>query len=138
MRAVLAIILGIVAGLVMQSAADVLANFLYPVSIADMWDRAQIAAVLAARPTNALLLGAAGYFLGGLVGGVVGKLIWRRPAAAWVPGALLACMALAIGFGFPVPTWAMFASFLAPLIGALIANHLVKTAAPAPDPAAEV
>jgi len=129
MRALLAIILGIVAGLVAQSAVDVLANWLYPASINNMWDRAQIAAALAARPTNALLLGAAGYFLGGLVGGGVGKLIWRRAVAAWTPAGVLAAMALAIGFGFPVPAWAMFASFVAPLIGGLIANHLIATAA---------
>jgi hypothetical protein len=138
MRAVLAIVAGILVGFVAQSAMDVLANWLYPAAISNMWDRAQIAAAMAERPANALLLGVAGYFLGGLAGGWAGKAIWRRPAAAWVPGLVLACMALIIAFGFAIPAWAMFATFAAPLIGALFANHLVATATPAPDPAPEI
>lgn len=128
MRLVLAIVLGIVAGLVAESAVELLSNWLYPVSLGNMWDRAQLAAAMAARPTNALLLGVAAYFLGGLVGGVVGKLISRRDTAAWVPAGVLGAMALAIAFGFPVPTWTMFATFVAPLIGGLIANHLIASA----------
>jgi hypothetical protein len=126
----LGIVIGVLAGLAAQTGMDLLANWLYPPIITDMWDRAQVAAAMAARPTNALLLGVAGYFLGGLIGGWVGKRIWRSAAAAWVPAGLLACMALVIAFGFPIPAWAMFATFAAPLIGGLIANHLVKSRAP--------
>jgi hypothetical protein len=90
---------------------------------------------MSARPVNALLLSIAGYGLGGLLGGVAGKSIWRRPAAAWTPALVLAAMALIIAFGYPVPAWSMFASFVAPLIGGLIANHLVATAAAVAEPA---
>jgi len=133
MRAVLAIILGIVVGLALQSAADVITSLIYPSSITNMWDRAQVAEALATRPAAALWIGVVGYFLGGLGGGLVGKLIWRRAVAAWVPAGVLALMALILAFGYPIPTWTMFATFIAPLIGGLIANHLVKTA-----PAAEL
>lgn len=135
MRAVLAIILGIIVAIAVQSGADVVTSMIYPTSITNMWDRAQVAEALAARPPAALWIGVAGYFAGGLVGGFVGKLIWRRPVAAWVPAGLLALMALVLAFSYPIPTWAMFATFLAPLIGGLIANHLIRDAVPAPGDA---
>jgi hypothetical protein len=133
MRAFLGILLGIVVGIALQSAADILTSMLYPTSITNMWDRAQVAEALAARPPAALWIGVAGYFLGGLGGGLVGKLIWRRAVAAWVPAGVLALMALVLAFSYPIPTWTMFATFIAPLIGGLIANHLVRSA-PAADP----
>ena len=133
MRAFLGIVLGIVVGIALQSAADVITSLLYPTSITNMWDRAQVAEAFAARPAPALWIGVAGYFVGGLGGGLVGKLIWRRPIAAWLPAGLLALMALILAFSYPIPTWTMFATFIAPLIGGLIANHLIQAA-----PAAEL
>jgi len=128
MRAFLGIVLGMVVGLALQSAADVVTSLLYPTSITNMWDRAQVAEALAARPAAALWIGVAGYFVGGLGGGVVGKLIWRRALAAWLPAGLLALMALILAFSYPIPTWTMFATFIAPLLGGLLANHLIKAA----------
>ena len=135
MRAFLGILVGIVVGIAAQSALDLLASQFYPFVVRDIWDRSEMAAAMAARPTNALLLSVAGYFLGGLLGGVSGKLIWRRPATAWTPALVLAVLALIVAFGYPVPTWSMFASFVAPLLGGLIANHLVGTVSVAANPA---
>lgn len=128
MRAVLGIVVGVIVGVLAQTGADVVNNILYPVRISNMLDLEQVARAMEARPTAALALGAFSYFLGGLVGGLVGKLIWRHKAAAWIPAILLALMALIIAFNLPMPSWAMFATFAAPLIGGLIANHLVKDA----------
>lgn len=135
MRAVLGIIAGVVVGVLAQTGADVVNNILYPVSISNMMDLEQVARAMETRPTPALWLGAFSYFLGGLAGGLVGKLIWRHKAAAWTPAILLALMALTIAFNLPMPSWAMFASFAAPLLGGLIANHLVRAHAPAPPEA---
>jgi len=137
MRAFLGVVAGIILAIAAQSALDLLANYLYPPAISDMLDRVQIAAALEARPTAALLLGVAGYFLGGLIGGWAAKRLSRSRVIVWIPAALLAFMALAIGFNFPVPTWATFAAFIAALVGGMIANHLVSdTAAPDPAPGA--
>lgn len=133
MRGLLAIILGIVVALVVQTGTDWVANQLYPAAITDMWDRRQISEAYAARPVGALLIGVAGFFLAGLVGGWTGKRIAGRGWAAWVPAGAMALMALLIGFSFPIQTWAAFAMLIAPLLGGLIANHLVKDRA---EPAA--
>jgi hypothetical protein len=133
MRAVVGIIGGTVAGFLTQIGVDVVTNLIYPAAISDMWDQRQVAEAMAARPQGALWMSVLSYLLGGLVGGLVGKAIWRRGMGAWVPALFLAAMALAIAFNFPVPTWTMFATFIAPLLGGLLANHLVKDRA---DPAA--
>ena len=134
MRTVLAIIVGIVAAFVVQTAADFVGSQIYPPPVADIMNREQIAAALAARPAGALWISVAGYFLGGLAGGWIGKTISGGSAAAWIPGAMLGLMALIIGFSFPVPTWATFATFLAALLGAMIANHMARPrVADAPD-----
>jgi hypothetical protein len=131
MRAFLGIVVGIVVGIALQSAADFVTSLLYPTSITNMWDRAQVADALAARPAAALWIGVAGYFIGGLGGGLVGKLVWRRAVAAWVPAGVLALMALILAFNYPIPTWTMFATFIASLLGGLLANHLIQPAAAA-------
>lgn len=125
MRAIIGIVVGIVLGFAAQTALDLLANLLYPPPLRDMLDREQIAGALAARPTAAHLISVAGYFVGGLAGGWSGKKVTGSRAIAWVPAALLALMALAIGFSFPVPTWVTFAAFVGALVGGMIANHLV-------------
>jgi hypothetical protein len=132
MRAVLAIVVGIVVAFAAQTGADIVNNLLYPPPVADMFDLEQVARAMANRPAPALLLGALAYLIGALAGGIVGKLIWRHKAAAWTPAVVLALMALIIAFNLPMPGWAMFATLIAPLLGGLIANHLVKSAPPAP------
>jgi hypothetical protein len=129
MRTFLAIVAGLLAALAVQTAVGLLGNWIYPPAISDMMNLEQVAAAMEARPTGALWIDVLSYFLGGLAGGLVGKRISGGVAAAWLPAAALAAMALAIAFNLPVPTWAMFATFAAPLAGGMIANHLVETRA---------
>ena len=135
MRKFLGILTGVIVAFVVQTAGDILSNKLYPPSITNMWDRTQVAEALAARPTAALWISVAAYLAGGLIGGLVGKKIARGSAGAWVPAGMLALMALLIGWSFPGPAWVMVATVAAPLIGGLLANHLVGTG-PASETAA--
>ena len=138
MRAALAVLVGIVLALVVQSGLDWLTSQFYPYDITNVWDRRQVSEAMASRPTPALLLTVLGYFLAALAGGVAAKRIWRRAWACWVPAGVMAAIALLIAFSYPLAEWAWFATFVAPLIGGLIANHLVadRDFAEAPPPAA--
>ena len=139
MRKFLGSLIGAIVAFVVQTAGDLLGNKLYPPNISDMWDRAQVAEALATRPSAALWITIAGYFGGGLIGGWIGKKIARGAVGAWVPAGLLALMAATIGWGFPGPAWAMAATVAAPLIGGLIANHLIhERAIPADAEPAEI
>jgi hypothetical protein len=132
MRSTLAIILGIVVALAVQTCVDLLANQIYPAAITDMWDRQQVSEAFADRPIGALLLSIAGYFLAALVGGWIAKKIAGRSFAAWVPGLIVALMALLIAFSYPIQTWAALGMLVGALLGAMIANHLVATRAAEP------
>ena len=137
MRIALGIIAGILVALGVQTAVDYLTNQIYPPPPdLDMWDREAVAQVFAARPTGALLLNLLSYFLGGFVGAYVARRVSRRGWTVWVPAVLLALMALVIVLNFPLPGWAQFGCFLAPLLGGLLARH-VGRADPdeEPDPA---
>ncbi len=136
MRMTLGIVVGILTALIVQSSGDFLANQFYVTSSVDLWDRRQVGEVLAARPTGALLISIAGFLVGALIGGVIGKMVAKRPAAAWTPGLVLAAMAGLIGVSFPLPAWASLGMVIAALIGALAANHLIASQAPAPAPIA--
>lgn len=137
MRSFLGILAGIIVGMAVQSGVDLIANQFYPAAISDMWDRRQVAEAMAARPTGALLLSVLGYFLAGLAGCLVAKLISRRGWTTWVPAGVLAAMALLIAFNFPIPTWTAFGTFAAPLIGGLIARHIGADVDTATDGEAE-
>ena len=139
MRTAIGIVAGIIVAILVQSGADILVNQLYPSAVTNMWDRAQVNAAFAARPAGALLLGMAGFLLGALAGGSVGKLISRGSAAAWAPAIVLAAMAALLGLNFPLPSWAAVGMVAAALIGGLLASHLVsaRAAAPTRDPLAE-
>lgn len=131
MRATLGIIAGIIVALAVQAGVDWITAIFYPYPITDMWDRQQVSEAMATRPTAALLLTVLGYFLAGLIGGLVAKAIGRRGWICWVPPGFMAFIALLIALNYPLAEWAWFATFVAPLVGGLIANHLVAARAPA-------
>ncbi len=131
MRAFVGILLGIVAAIAVQSALDYVASLIYPVAVSNMLNLQEVSEAFASRPTGALLLNVVNFFLGGLAGGLVAARASRRAMLAWIPGIILALMALVIVFAYPLPPWAWFASLAAPLIGAMVARHLgAPSAAP--------
>jgi hypothetical protein len=133
MRAFVGILLGIVAAIAVQSALDYVASLIYPVAISNMLNLQEVSEAFANRPTGALLLNVVNFFLGGLAGGLVAARVSRRAMLAWVPGIILALMALVIVFAYPLPPWAWFASLAAPLIGAKVARHLGAPSAAPPE-----
>ena len=136
MRIALGILAGILVGLAVQTAVDVLTNQIYPSPGLDIRNRQQIAEVFAARPAGALVLNILGYFLGAFAGGYVARRVSRRGWTVWVPAVLLALMALVIVLNFPIPAWAQFGCFLAPLLGGVLARHVGKAdPEEEPDPA---
>jgi hypothetical protein len=136
MRAALAILAGILVALIVQSGLDWATSQFYPYDITDVWDRRQVSEAMATRPTPALVLTVLGYFLAALAGGITAKLIRRRAWACWVPAGVMAAIALLISLNYPLAEWAWFATFVAPLIGGLIANHLIADRADAEAPVA--
>ena len=136
MRTALGIIAGILIGLAVQTAVDFLTNQIFPPPPVDMWNRQQVAEVFAARPTGALILNVLSYFLGAFAGAYAARRISRRGWTVWVPAVLLALMALVIVLNFPIPAWAQFGCFLAPLLGGVVARHVGKAdPEEEPDPA---
>lgn len=136
MRIALGIIAGILVGLAVQTAVDILTSQIYPSPPIDIRNRQEVAEVFAARPAGALILNILSYFLGAFAGGYVARRLSRRGWTVWVPAVLLALMALVIVLNFPIPTWAQFGCFLAPLLGGVLARHVGKVdPEEEPDPA---
>ena len=134
MRTFLGIIAGIVVAFVVQGAADMVGSILYPTGVTDIFDRDQVNEAFANRPTAALLITLAGYFLAALIGGWLARRISGHGWTVWLIAGLMALMALIIVFAYPLPAWAWFGSLIAPLIGGLIARHLgADPAAPATE-----
>ena len=125
MRGFLGILLGIVVAIVVESGVEIVANQFYPSQLANPWDAQQMGAAIAARPTGALLIVIVGYLIGALAGGVAGKKVTGGRWGAWTPGLVLAAMVAILAFSFPMPGWSVVAMLVAPLVGALLANHLV-------------
>jgi nitrate/nitrite transporter NarK len=140
LRIFLGILAGLVVALVVQACCDFLGSTLYPTGITNMYSREQVTEAFANRPTIALLITVAGYFLAALIGGWLARRISGQGWTVWVPAGLMALMAILIVFFYPLPPWTWFASLAAPLIGGLIARHLgadpsVPAAAEAPTDA---
>lgn len=134
MRIFFGIVLGIVTAFVLQAGTDVISNLIYPASINDMLDRQQVSEAFANRPTGALALAVLGFFLAGLGGGYVAKLVSRRGWTVWVPAGLFVLMALALILAYPLPAWTWFGFVAGPLIGGLLARHIGADPEPAPQP----
>lgn len=136
MRAFLGALAGIVAGIAALLAIGWVGSTLYPISIDSRIQGPveQAVAAISNAPLPSLLFITLSWFVGGLAAGLVAKLIARRPGAAWSAAAVITLLTFANVFLAPFPVWMAIASVAMPLIGGLIGNHLVKSAA-APEAA---
>jgi len=133
MRAISGILAGLIAGFVATVLIGIVAlsaTFTPPAGM-DASDSRQVLEAFAAMPPGARLALMLAWFSGGLAGAAVAKLIARAGWAAWTVAGLVACYVVLNTMVLPLPGWMQALSIAAPLIGGLLANHLVKDAAPA-------
>lgn len=134
MRAVGGIIAGLIVGLVATILVGILgvgATLSGPVNT-DLSDPRQVVETFAAMSSGPKIALMVAWFAGGLVGALVAKAIARKSWAAWTVAILIALYVLLNMLVLPLPGWMQALSIAAPLVGALIGNHLVKgSAAPA-------
>jgi hypothetical protein len=126
-RSILGIVAGIVVAVLTVMAVQALGHALYPYPAdIDLNDPEQIARVFPTIPLAAKLFVVAAWFGGGLAGAAVAKAIAGRDWAAWTIAVLIAIGALTNIFVIPHPVWMQVSAIVAPLLGGLVANHLVR------------
>ena len=129
MRAVIAaiaIVAGIVAGLVAVIAIALVGGLIFPSEgRIDGFDAEQIVALFPALPMGAKIAILLSWFGGALAGAAVAKRIAGRGWAAWTLAGIFVVYVLINVLVLPMPGWMQAIAVLAPLLGGLIANHLV-------------
>jgi hypothetical protein len=124
-------ILGVVAGIAVAVLAvmviQAIGHQLYPYPAdVDLNDPEDIARVFPSIPVSAKLFVVAAWFGGALAGGAVAKQIIGRDWAAWTIAGFMGVAGVMNLFVIPHPVWMQISAVAAPLLGGLIANHLVK------------
>ncbi|HMG47095.1 MAG TPA: hypothetical protein VK614_06515 [Allosphingosinicella sp.] len=132
MRAVAGIVVGLIAGFIATVVIGIIgigATFTAPAGM-NVSNPQQVLEAFAQMPTGPKIALMVAWFSGGLVGALVAKLIARRGWVAWTVAGLVAAYVVLNILVLPLPGWMQVLSIAAPLIGGLIANHLVKGRAP--------
>jgi len=142
MRAVLGIIAGIVAGFAAMLVIATVGGLIFPSSARiDGFNAEQIVAAFPTLPMGAKIAIVLSWFGGALVGAALAKKVAGRGWAAWTVAGLFALYVVLTVLVLPMPSWLQAVAVLAPLLGGLIANHLVadrEPAAPAPATGADL
>lgn len=137
MRAVLAVLAGIVAGFVAMILIALAGGMIFPSTASvDAYNAEQIVAAFPTLPTGAKIAIILSWFGGALIGAALAKKMSGADGAAWTTAGIFALYVLLNVLILPMPGWLQAAAVLAPLLGGLIANHLVAARAPA-DPATD-
>jgi hypothetical protein len=132
MRAVLAIVGGLVAGAAAMMALALIGGMLFPASGAlDPYRPQQIMDAFENLSTGGKAAILLSWFGGALVGAWVAKLIVRQSWSAWTIAGLFALYVLASVLVLPMPVWMEVVAVVLPLVGGFLANHLVASLAPA-------
>jgi hypothetical protein len=84
-----------------------------------------MAALIRGRPPGAMAFTVAAWFAGALAGGIVANLIANRRWPAWVMAGVVALASILNVLVIPHPDWVQIAAFVVPVLGGLIARHLV-------------
>ena len=139
MRAVGGIFAGLIVGLiatVLVGIVGVGATLSGPVN-ADISDPRQVVEAFANMGMGPNIALMTAWFVGGLAGALIAKLIARRSWVAWTVAILIALYVVLNMLVLPLPGWMQALSVIAPLIGGLIGNHLVGTGAAPAAPTAD-
>ena len=136
MRAVLGVIVGLIAAFICVQAAEMITHQLYPFPPgADMHDMATIKKFVATLPMTALVLVLGGWLVGTLLGTFIAAKIGRSRVPAYVVGVLLLCGGIANSFVIAQPVWFTAVSILifvaAPFAGIAMAKMWSAPAMPA-------
>ena len=94
----------------------------------EMRDPEAMARALPAIPLAAKLVVVFAWFAGSLAGGAIAKRIARAWWVAWPVAALVAFACIMIVMMIPHPVWMQVAGVAAPLLGGLVATHIVRPA----------
>jgi hypothetical protein len=132
MRAVGGIIAGLVVGylaLILIGIVGVGATYSVPGNV-NVYNSSQVVELVLAMPPGPKIALLIALFGGTLIGAALAKLISRRAWAAWTVAILYAILAVLGVLPLPIAGWMQAVTIAAPLIGGLIANHLVKSRAP--------
>ena len=128
MRAIAAIIAGLIAGfvaIILIGVIGLAATYALPPGF-DPYSNRQVLALIEALPTAPKLALLAALFGGALAGAAVAKLIARRAWAAWTVTALIALYVVLSILSLPLAGVEQALAIAAPVLGGLIGNHLVK------------
>ena len=132
MRAVLGLVAGIVIGFAAMLVIATSGGLIFPSSARiDGFNAEQIVAAFPTLPMGAKIAIILSWFGGALVGAALAKKIVGRGWAAWTVAGLFALYVVLTVLVLPMPNWLQAIAVLAPLIGGLLANHLVAGQPPA-------
>jgi hypothetical protein len=131
MRAVLAIIIGLVVGGLVTGVVAVIGGQLFPAPPGTRITNAQqVIDAFAGLPAGAKWAVILSWFGGAFAGSVAAKWVARRGWAAWTIAGLFAIYVLANVLILPMPGWMQALAVALPLAAGLFANHLIATRAP--------
>jgi hypothetical protein len=136
MRATLAVIAGILAGFAAMMAVSFAGSSLFPIVAPPTSGNPieQATAAFSHASTALKLCYVLAWFVGGLVAAFVAKRIVPSGRVAWTAAAILTVLIAINMFILPYPVWMEIANIVAPLLGGLVGNHLVRGSA---DPETE-
>ena len=126
MRILLGVITGAVVAFLCVFAVEYAAHTVYPPPPGfDFHDSEQLARAMAAAPTGAFAIVAAGWFVAALIGAWVAAAVAKRAVAGWIVTLIVVAACIANLLMIPGhPTWMWAAGILLPLIGGWLAQRL--------------
>jgi len=116
---------GVLAGFAAMLAVGFIAGMIYPLSgEVDARDPEGFATILASAPLGARLSILLGWFVAGLAGSAVAKLVGKRRGPAWAVAIFFALFVVLNVLMLPMPTWMQVVAIAAPLLGGLLGSHI--------------
>jgi hypothetical protein len=126
MRTIAGLLVGLVAAIAAIWAVGLIGGQFFAIDApTDPRQSSELAAALGSAPPGLKIFLVLSWFAGGLVGAGVAKWVARMSWPAWAVAACLALL-LASTFLVPLPIWMQVLAVVAPLVGALLADLLVK------------